>query len=65
MLLVGVTVWAIHHWITSAKPPPPSLRCANCPKLAVRIRMHQAVHVALALLLLGVFAWGAAGRMGR
>ena len=65
VLLLGVTGLAIRHWITSAKPPPTNLRCANCPKLAVRIRMHKAGHVAWAVLLLAMFVWGAAGRMGR
>ena len=60
LLCLAVGGWALYQWIQSAKPPPPNLRCANCPKLARTIRWHQVGLGALGLAWFVTFVWAVA-----
>lgn len=62
LVILGASGYGAYAWINSAKPPPANLRCANCPRLARQIRMHQAGHVLLAAIVVTLLVWGLAAR---
>lgn len=55
--LVGAGLLA-DWWTKQGKPPPTSLRCANCPRLTRRIRQLQLLSAGLGICLVGALFWG-------
>jgi len=54
-VLLGL-MWLADWWTRQGKPPPTSLRCANCPKLVAQIRW---LYLAVAGMAIGWFTTAA------